>query len=553
MPEPLRQRAGEAGDELARAQRGDRGDPLRADAPALHHLGGSRHQLVVEAPGLAARLHERVPAAVAEPRQRAALLGAHGLGDLAHRALGVGRHLLDLEHERARAQVQRRLAHELRIQRPVEARAGAHRAAPAVLRRRVVELLLQRAHQAAPVGAELRHRRLLAAAQRGDALVALGVVVPVAVRLREPARAVARDRALDVEHLEHRLDAALAEVDLGHQRLRRRAVARRPSRASTRSTSSRRGNACSMKKSWIRRSSRAAQEHHLGVLDRAPGTADLLVVGDHAAGRLVVHDEAEVGLVVAHAERARGDDRLEVVAQQPLLDRDAIVGGAVAAVGLGGDAVAAQPLRDQLGVALGERVDDPRAREVGQVLREPREAVGLAGQVDDLEAQARAPERAAVGAQRRRRGRCSAAPRRRRRRDRWRSPSCTAPARPRAAARACRRCGGSRGGSRGPSRRCSAPRRSPAGPTRSANSGSISARNCGLLSRSGLISSTSTASAASSSRTSAQASRLVELIVCARIPIRSAAAIWLRISASSGETISVGPAPASRPSAVLRK
>ena len=90
-------------------------------------------------------------------------------------------------------------------------------------------------------------------------------------------------------------------------------------------------------------------------------------------------------------------------------------------------------------------------------------------------------------------------------------------------------------------------------PTRSANSGSISARKVGLLSRSGLISSTSTASAASSSCTSAHASRLVELTVCARIPIRSAAATWLRISASSGETISVGPAPASRPSAVARK
>ena len=53
--------------------------------------------------------------------------------------------------------------------------------------------------------------------------------------------------------------------------------------------------------------------------------------------------------------------------------------------------------------------------------------------------------------------------------------------------------------------------------------------------------------------TSSHASRLVELIVCARIPSRSAAAIWLRISASSGETISAGPAPCSRSSAVARK
>ena len=36
---------------------------------------------------------------------------------------------------------------------------------------------------------------------------------------------------------------------------------------------------------------------------------------------------------------------------------------------------------------------------------------------------------------------------------------------------------------------------------------------------------------------------LVELIVTARMPARSAAAIWLRISASSGLTITVGPAP----------
>ena len=36
---------------------------------------------------------------------------------------------------------------------------------------------------------------------------------------------------------------------------------------------------------------------------------------------------------------------------------------------------------------------------------------------------------------------------------------------------------------------------------------------------------------------------LVELMVTARMPARSAAAIWLRISASSGETITVGPAP----------
>ena len=145
----------------------------------------------------------------------------------------------------------------------------------------------------------------------------------------------------------------------------------------------------------------AAQQHDLGALDRAAGAADLLVVGDDRAGRLVVHDEAEVGLVVAHPERARGDDALQVVGEQPVLDGDPPLGLDLARVGLGGDAVRGEPLRDLLGVALGQRVDDPRARHGVEVRRQPGEAVGLAGQLDDLEAQARAPERAAVGDERR--------------------------------------------------------------------------------------------------------------------------------------------------------
>ena len=85
------------------------------------------------------------------------------------------------------------------------------------------------------------------------------------------------------------------------------------------------------------------------------------------------------------------------------------------------------------------------------------------------------------------------------------------------------------------------------------NSGSIVSRNCGLLSRSGLMSSRSTRSASSSARTASQSSRLVELTVTARMPSRCAAAIWLRISASSGLMSTVGPAPARRSSAVARK
>jgi hypothetical protein len=90
-------------------------------------------------------------------------------------------------------------------------------------------------------------------------------------------------------------------------------------------------------------------------------------------------------------------------------------------------------------------------------------------------------------------------------------------------------------------------------PTREANNGSICERNCGLSSRSGLMRRRSIASSSSSACTSAQASRFVELTVYARMPSFSAAAIWLRISASSGETMRAGPAPRSRRSAAARK
>ena len=54
-----------------------------------------------------------------------------------------------------------------------------------------------------------------------------------------------------------------------------------------------------------------------------------------------------------------------------------------------------------LGVALGERVDDPRAVHPRQPARQPREPLRLPREIDDLQPQARAPERAAIGAQRR--------------------------------------------------------------------------------------------------------------------------------------------------------
>ena len=90
-------------------------------------------------------------------------------------------------------------------------------------------------------------------------------------------------------------------------------------------------------------------------------------------------------------------------------------------------------------------------------------------------------------------------------------------------------------------------------PQVAASRGSTSSRKPGLLSRSGLTSRTSISPAATAAWISSHCSTLVELMVTARMPARSAAAIWLRIRASSGETITVGPAPCARSSRVATK
>ena len=90
-------------------------------------------------------------------------------------------------------------------------------------------------------------------------------------------------------------------------------------------------------------------------------------------------------------------------------------------------------------------------------------------------------------------------------------------------------------------------------PQVAASRGSTSSRKPGLLSRSGLTRRTSTSPALTAVWISSHCSMLVELIVTARMPARSAAAIWLRIRASSGETITVGPAPSARSSRVATK
>ncbi len=113
------------------------------------------------------------------------------------------------------------------------------------------------------------------------------------------------------------------------------------------------------------RSTTSARSH------RAPGPADLLVVGDGRGRRAEVHDEAEVRLVEPHAQRAGGHQRLDPVRQQVRLRGQPLLRIGLAGVGRDREPALAQELRDLLRGGDGERVHDPGARQLRQVRGEP--------------------------------------------------------------------------------------------------------------------------------------------------------------------------------------
>ncbi len=117
-----------------------------------------------------------------------------------------------------------------------------------------------------------------------------------------------------------------------------------------------------------------------------------------------------------------------------------------------------------------------------------------------------------------------------------------APGRWPAAAARCGRCAGSPGGSRGPSPRCSAPRRRRTARCR-AERGKDLRWNPSLPSRSGETSRMSHASSRGLLRSSGHSSRVGAVERERRTPSRSAIRIWSRISESSGLIRTVGPAP----------
>lgn len=84
-----------------------------------------------------------------------------------------------------------------------------------------------------------------------------------------------------------------------------------------------------------------------------------------------MHHEAQVGFVEAHAQRRRGDQRLDAIGEQVLLGLLAIGVLGLPGVRRHGVPALAQERGDLLGRGHGQRVDDSRARQVVQVLGEP--------------------------------------------------------------------------------------------------------------------------------------------------------------------------------------
>ncbi len=144
------------------------------------------------------------------------------------------------------------------------------------------------------------------------------------------------------------------------------------------------------------------QDDPVGMLDRAPRTPDLLVVGDGRAGPLVVDDEPEVGLVEAHPERDRGHERLQLVGDEGVLERLALLGREVGVVRAGIDAGRAQERGDALRVGDRQAVDDAAARPSTGSARRARPAVppgsasGMASSTSERAGQRPAQDRRAV-------------------------------------------------------------------------------------------------------------------------------------------------------------
>ena len=136
----------------------------------------------------------------------------------------------------------------------------------------------------------------------------------------------------------------------------------------------------------------AAQEHPSCRLDGTACPADLLVVMHDRSRHLIVDHEGEVGFVIPHPERGRGDEGLDLVGKEHLLAADSLGSLVSGVVGEGPDPLRDKPAVDHVGIGHGERVDDPASRKLRHRVGEPCEPRGLVRKTDGLERKRRPSE-----------------------------------------------------------------------------------------------------------------------------------------------------------------
>ena len=136
----------------------------------------------------------------------------------------------------------------------------------------------------------------------------------------------------------------------------------------------------------------AREEDDERLVDGAPGTSHLLVVGDRRARRAHVDHEPEVGLVEAHAEGGRGDEGLDPVGLEVRLEGLPL--GRVGPARVGGDRhTGSLELGGHLlGDGHGQAVDDPGPFDRAEGLEQPGDSRGLILEAKDAQVQRLAVE-----------------------------------------------------------------------------------------------------------------------------------------------------------------
>ena len=244
------------------------------------------------------------------------------------------------------------------------------------------------------------HLRALLAAQRRQTFDALPELAAQHGRRQLPPRALPHDRRrrLERQQIERMPDALVADVDARQQPRRRQPAGRLVERGhdGVHLVGGRECRPDEVLADLLLLG--AAEQDAVRLVDGASGAPHLLVVVDDRRRRLVVEHEREVRLVEPHPQRRRRDERLDLVAEQRLLELLAPL--ALAAVRFDRVPPLLEPVADAPDVPDGERVDDAAPLDLIQPLREPRQPLGLPRHRDGLEPQRRAVQVAALHAER---------------------------------------------------------------------------------------------------------------------------------------------------------